>query len=137
MTTLYIIRGCSGSGKSTFAKTLADALKINFYEADHFAIDSLGNYNFDVTKLGFYHAACQQAVLSELANGLDVIVSNTSTTEKELQPYLAVAEELDCKVVSLVVEHRHDGSNIHDVPEETLVRQEQRLRGSIKLRSST
>lgn len=136
MPTLYIIRGCSGSGKSTFAKTLAEALKINFHEADQFAIDSLGNYNFDATKLGFYHSACQHAVLVELSEGRDVIVSNTSTTEKDLKPYLAIAKELGCKVVSLVVEHRHEGSNLHDVPEETLARQEQRLRGSLKLRSS-
>lgn len=134
MATLYIIRGCSGSGKSTLAKIMADGLKINFYEADQFAIDSLGNYNFDVTKLGFYHAACQQAVLSELSNGWDVIVSNTSTTEKELKPYLAIAEELGAQVISIVVENRHGNENIHDVPEETLARQEQRLRGSIKLR---
>ena len=134
MATLYIIRGCSGSGKSTFAKTLADALKINYYEADMFAQNEEGEYIFDVSKLGYYHSACQHAVLSELANGWDVIVSNTSTTEKDLKPYLAVAKEFNAKVICLVAEHRHDGVNVHDVPEETLARQEQRLRGSIKLR---
>lgn len=134
MTTLYIIRGCSGSGKSTFAKTLANALKINYYEADMFAHNEEGEYIFDVSKLGYYHSACQHAVLSELANGWDVIVSNTSTTEKELKPYLAIAEELGEQVISIVVENRHGNENIPDVPEETLARQEQRLRGSIKLR---
>lgn len=134
MTTLYIVRGVSGAGKSTFAKVLATALGINVYEADQFAYDEKGNYNFHPSKLGFYHAACQHAVLSELANGWDVIVANTSTTEKELVPYLAIAEELDCKVVSLVVENRHGNESIHDVPEETLARQEQRLRNSLKLR---
>lgn len=134
MTTLYIIRGVSGAGKSTFANILAAALGVNVYEADQFAYDASGNYNFHPSKLGFYHSACQQAVISELGNGWDVIVANTSTTEKELAPYLAIAEELDCKVVSLVVENRHGNASIHDVPEETLVRQEQRLRTSLKLR---
>lgn len=134
MATLYIVRGVSGAGKSTFAQVLASSLGINFYEADQFAYDEEGNYNFDVSKLGFYHSACQHAVLSELANGWDVIVSNTFTTEKELAPYLAIAKELDCKVTSLVVENRHGNESIHDVPYTTLVRQEQRLRNSIKLR---
>lgn len=134
MTTLYIIRGVSGAGKSTFAKELASALGISSYEADQFAYDEQGNYNFQPSKLGYYHACCQQAVLTELVNGLDVILANTSTTEKELAPYLAMVKELDCKVVSLVVENRHGNSNVHDVPEQTLERQEQRLRGSLKLR---
>ena len=64
----------------------------------------------------------------------EIIVSNTSTTEKELQPYLELAKKYDYKVVSLIVENRHGNKDIHGVPEETLVKMENRFKQNIKLR---
>lgn len=139
METLYIIRGCSGSGKSTFAKMLADALKINYYEADMFHYkkdDVTGEWKYDwkPENIQKAHQECQKNVEFEMMNDFSVIVSNTSTSEKELKPYLDLAEKYSYRVVSLIAENRHGGTNQHDVPEETLARQEHRLRGSIKLR---
>jgi predicted kinase len=63
-----------------------------------------------------------------------VIVSNTFTTEEQMQPYLDLAKEYKYRVVSLIIENRHSGKSIHDVPEETLIQMESKLRNSIKLR---
>jgi hypothetical protein len=63
-----------------------------------------------------------------------VVVSNTLTSEKELKPYIELAEKYGYQIVSLIVENRHGNKSIHDVPDETLERMEVRLKGSIKLR---
>ncbi len=62
-----------------------------------------------------------------------VIVSNTSTSEKEIKPYLDLANDYGYQVVSLVVENRHGNDSIHSVPQETRDAQERRLRNSLKL----
>jgi hypothetical protein len=66
------------------------------------------------------------------AGHTNVIVSNTSTTEKEMKPYLDMAGIYGYDVVSLVVENRHGNPSIHGVPEETMKNMENRF--SIKLR---
>ena len=64
---------------------------------------------------------------------LKIIVSNTSTTQKELAPYQDLAEEYEYQVVSLVVENRHGNNSIHNVPQNIRDAQEKRLRDSLKL----
>jgi len=60
-----------------------------------------------------------------------IVVANTTTTERELQPYMDLARRFNYKVFSVVVENRHGGVNIHNVPEETLVKMKNRF--NIKL----
>lgn len=131
MTTLYIIRGLPGSGKTTFATQLALALGIRYFEADFYFYSAQGDYNFDATKIYDAHKWCQRQVQEELEAWNSVIVSNTNTTEKEMKVYLDMADYYDAKVVSLIVERRHDGKSIHNVPEETLEKMKQRF--SVKL----
>jgi hypothetical protein len=66
-----------------------------------------------------------------LKEGYNVIVSNTSTTEKEVATYVAIAAETFAKFVSLIVENRHGRENIHGVPPEKL--EQMRNRFSVKL----
>ena len=63
-----------------------------------------------------------------------IVVSNTLTSEYEMEPYLEFAKKYGYQIVSLVVENRHGNSSIHDVPKETLDKMETRLKNSIKLR---
>jgi hypothetical protein len=49
-----------------------------------------------------------------------VVVSNTFTQEWEMEAYYLLAEELGYRVVSMIVENRHNGKNIHGVPEDKL-----------------
>jgi predicted kinase len=135
MKNLYILRGVSGSGKTTLAKelekNLPDAVA---YAADDYHYDENGNYNFDVTKIGEAHLACRTNVQSSMGKGkMNIIVHNTNTTEKEIRPYVDLAERLGYNVVSLVVENRHGNTDVHSVPSETKERQERRLKSSIKL----
>lgn len=131
---LYVIKGVSGSGKSTFAKTLAKSLGICHYEADMYHINGLGIYNWKQENLQKAHEWCQSMVELELMEGNDVIVSNTTTTAKEMKTYTELAEKYGHCVTSLVVEKYHDCTNSHDVPEHVINAQEQKLLNSLKLK---
>lgn len=134
---LWILRAPSGSGKST----IAEVLDIHFFrstasceqfEADMFFYDMDGNYNFDGSKLGEAHKWCREGVEDAMNKGMQhVIVSNTSTTEKEVKPYVDLAEQYGYTVFSLVVEKRHKGTNQHGVPEEKVEQMKKRM--SVKL----
>lgn len=134
MKTLIILRGLPGSGKSSFAKYM---FSNNVFEADQYFYDSNGNYNFDATKLHEAHIDCQKRVeelmqMSETTQyGQEIVVSNTATTEKELEPYLKLAKSYGYVVVSLIVENRHGNKSVHGVPDETL--EKMRKRFSVKL----
>lgn len=128
---LYLVRGIPGAGKSTFAKTLAntDGYRV---EADSYHINGDGVYDWKPENVHLAHRWCFDITENWLKQGkAKVIVSNTFTTEKELKPYVDLAAQYAYRVVTLIVENRHGGVNIHDVPQETL--DKMRARFSIKL----
>lgn len=132
MPTLYLIRGVPGSGKSTFAQQMKrNGMVSQVFEADQYFIDKEGNYQFDVTRLGAAHGWCQDRAEMYLLNGQDVAVSNTSTTEKEVEMYRKIAENAGASFVSIVMENRHGGENVHNVPADKV--QQMKNRFSIKL----
>jgi len=49
-----------------------------------------------------------------------IVVANTNTTEREMQPYYDLARQFGYTVYSVIIENRHGSKNIHDVPEATL-----------------
>lgn len=132
MPTLYLIRGVSGAGKSTFAQTLDTQGVVSVViEADQYFTDEYGNYNFDPTKLRHAHEQCQYSCRDYLERGYSVAVSNTSTTEKEVATYKEIAELTGARFVSIIVENRHQGTNLHNVPEDKI--QQMKNRFSVKL----
>ena len=122
---LIILRGLPGSGKSTFANMMWPEAVI--CEADqYFYLD--GEYRFNPAKLKEAHSWCQTIARHLMSNGKpQVVVSNTSTTQNEMQPYLDMAKEYGYSVVSLVVENRHGNSSVHGVPQETLKKMQDRF----------
>lgn len=130
---LILLRGLPGSGKSTLAKWLCgiDERGMTIHvEADQF-FEEDGVYQFDASRLGVAHHWCQSLVRIKIQNGYDVIVSNTSTTEREVETYRKIAQSFNVDFVSLVVENRHGGTNVHNVPEDKLQAMKQRF--SVKL----
>ena len=114
MVTLTIIRGLPGTGKSTLGKSLVADVHL---EADMFFMVD-GEYRFDVNKLHQAHSWCLNETIRHLVKGHDVVVSNTFTTMKELNPYLEVAARLQAKVVVYRMTHMY--GSIHNVPAETM-----------------
>lgn len=131
--TLIILRGVSGAGKSTAAKHISNGLW-PIFEADQFHYVD-GFYKWAPENVQTAHSWCQNKVKEAMESDLfhKIIVSNTSTSEKELKPYVELAEEFGYNVLSLVVENRHGNDSIHSVPQETRDAQERRLRNSLKL----
>lgn len=129
--TLYLIRGVPGSGKSNLAMQLFNSgLVQNIFEADDWMYEK-GLLVFKPDKLSYSHHLCQSSTVQSLTEGRSVAVSNTSTTEKEVETYRKIAEECNANFVSLIVENRHNGVNIHNVPEDKIQQMKQRF--SVKL----
>jgi predicted kinase len=115
MAKLILIRGLPGSGKTTLARTYADRGFVHV-EADMYFEDANGGYAFDATKLGEAHAWCQWRARRALSEGFDVVVANTFTRRLEMDPYLAMADDVEIIVTT------GDFGNVHGVPEATIER---------------
>jgi predicted kinase len=133
---LILLRGLPGSGKSSFANLIWSSFVI--CEADQFFYDNEGNYNFDPSKLKQAHKYCRDKVESFMLDNEknsqfypEIVVSNTFTREWEMEEYFKLAEKYDYKVVSLIVENRHGGKNVHGVPDSKI--EEMRNRFEISL----
>ena len=122
MQTLTLIRGLPGSGKSTLAKKLAERDNAVWIETDMFWGP---DYEFAFARLGEAHQWCQDETRRNLSFEMDVVVSNTFTTKKELQPYFDIAAEFGIK--PQVVLCQGSWGSVHNVPEETLARMKARF----------
>jgi predicted kinase len=117
MKSLFLVRGLPGSGKSTLAKKLSD----NHLEADMFFLNDQGKYVFDSSKLAQAHEWCQKGTeIAMLREASTIAVSNTFTQEWEMEPYRKLAEKYGYQVFSIIVENRHEGKNVHSVPDQVL-----------------
>ena len=122
---LFLVRGLPGSGKTSFASAIWNDYAV--CEADKFFYDKEGNYNFDPSKLKEAHNWCKNEVeirMQDHQNNQqyypEIAVSNTFTQEWEMEDYFKLAEKYGYKVVSLIIENRHGGQNVHGVPEDKL-----------------
>jgi predicted ABC-type ATPase len=135
MKTVFIIRHASGAGGSSLARTLYDMSPESIIcEADDYFIDWTGEYKFDPNKLGQAHEYCKNRFVLAIEDGAPLIIcSNTNTTPKEYQFYLDKAIEAGYIVHMVVVERFMDTKSVHNVPDETIQKQKDRLKNSIRL----
>lgn len=124
---LYLIRGIPGSGKSTLASEISEVT----FEADQY-FNKNGEYIFDPTKLKDAHDWCQRQVDIAMSCGDEKIaVSNTFTQRWEMDIYFALAEKYGYRVFSIIVENRHEGKNLHGVPDDSLKKMIRRFQISL------
>jgi predicted kinase len=122
---LILLRGLPGSGKSTLAKIilqnrLGDEPEV--LSADDFFVNNEGEYVFDVTKLKEAHNYCQFRCSERMRQQkAKIVVANTFTQEWEMKPYFDMAERYNYRIHTVVVENRHGGNNIHEVPDDKLI----------------
>ena len=119
---LYAFRRLPGSGKTSFAKSL----NLKFFEADQY-FEKFNDSKYDFKLLKKAHQYCYQSVKEELENGRSVIVSNTMTSEEEVLEYYSLAKELNVKFVSVILENRHNGESIHNVPISSIEKMKKRF----------
>jgi predicted kinase len=118
--TLTLIRGLPGAGKSTRAKTI----NATHYETDMYFVDADGVYQFDASKLEQAHQWCRRMTEQTLANGDDVVVSNTFVQRWEMKAYITMAKELGAKLK--VIECTGNFGSVHDVPQTTIEQMKKR-----------
>lgn len=121
MAKLTIIRGLPGSGKTTLAKTMTDAVHV---EADMYFVNNEGVYQFDPSRLAQAHDWCHHKCALELEKGNNVVVSNTFTRLWEFKPYIEMAKKLNCDYE--VIECKGNWENVHGVPQYAIERMKQR-----------
>lgn len=134
--TVWILRGCSGAGKDFVTNKLIKSVGWVAVSADYYFIDKDGNYNWDANKLAYAHSVCMYNFKEALKESTvtDIIVNNTNTKVKDFGYYQKEAEKFDADVIFIVVENRHGGKNVHNVPDEVVSRHEDNIKQSLKLR---
>lgn len=128
---LILLRGLPGSGKSTLGEIILqmnNQQKPDVLSADNFFIDEKGSYNFDGSKLKEAHNMCQQKCAERMRLEFSkIVVANTFTQDWEMEPYYEMAERYGYRVHSVIVENRHGGKNIHNVPDEKVEQMKNRF----------
>lgn len=95
---VYILRGISGSGKSTFAKEALQHLNAEYItavvcSADHYMVDADGRYRYDASKLAQNYERCRGAFLDCIAHQTPrIFVDNTHTRVWEFENTIKIAE---------------------------------------------
>lgn len=120
MKKMFIMRGTSGAGKSTY---VAKNLRGVICSADHY-FSCGGQYVFDGSRLYHAHKQCfDNAHAACEAGKEDVIIDNTNTTLKEMKRYVDLAAEYDYEVEVIRMSAPVDVAskrNTHGVPEKSV-----------------
>jgi len=135
MRKVIIMRGVSGSGKSTMARSLASNVESSLIvSADDYFMRQ-GSYQFNPKQLREAHDSCRVKFEAALAADVGlVIVDNTNTQKWEYLPYENLARDYNYSVSHEVVGSTDQESlvkyaerNVHKVPLNVIQRQAQRF----------
>ena len=124
--TLYFIRGLPGAGKTSFANSLAENLGINYFEADQY-FKEFNEGRFEQHLLKDAHSYCFDSAEDNLIDGYSVIVSNTSSSEREISDYEELAERVEARFISMIIENRHRGNSNKEIPNNIISNMRQRF----------
>ena len=124
---VYILRGMSGSGKSTFAGDVSKKVGMKncaIVSSDDLLTDRNGRYVFSRDLLKTSHEHCQQFFREYVWNRVPfIVVDNTNTRYDEIQFYATFAKRngYSVDIVQFVPEDRDRAAEIalrstHDVP---------------------
>lgn len=129
---LTIMRGVSGSGKSTMADYIQAVYEdeIEIVSADHYFMVG-DEYRFDSSKLGEAHAQCMKRFYGALETKMSIVVDNTNIKNEHFIEYLESASNngyrigvIEVGAVNLpFLPDKYEERNVHSVPRKTIERQ--------------
>ena len=127
---LILIRGVSGSGKSTFAVEFLYPTSLIISTDDFFMVD--GEYQFNPELLAENHDKCFKSVESEMKTPQqdicpNIVVHNTFTQAWEMKRYKELADKYGYNFYTIIVENRHGSNSIHNVPDYVISKQRERF----------
>ena len=115
---VVIMRGISGSGKSTYIKKHLPGAFV--CSADDFFVGSDGTYNFVEEKLRDAHKTCFRKFLGALSDWRElIVVDNTNTQLFEFSGYIGLAQAYDYPVEVVQLDTPVEvasARNLHGVP---------------------
>lgn len=136
---MIVLRGLPGSGKSTFAKELAQKENAVILSTDDI-ITAHDYYIFSPDYLGLAHKLNQAKAEECCKRGRNVIIDNTNTTLKEVQPYFDIANKYkyEFELQEMNLEWSWDVNecfkrNSHSVPLDVIKRMRSRYQSNHKL----
>ena len=118
MNKLWIIRGHSGSGKTTFAISLELAFH---FETDQYFMNNCGFYQYEPSALDAAHEWNLRQAESAMRTRHDIVVSNTFVKKKDVLPYLELAKQHNYNVRICHCTGEYESQ--HDVPKKTIMKQ--------------
>jgi len=121
---VYILRGVSGSGKSTFTKKIKNSV---VFSTDNFFYKNK-KYKFDLKKLKEFHLRNFEEFKNSLKKRKrNIIVDNTNLIYKYVRPYIDEAKKEGYKVILVDFVPRgreyHFKRNIHNIPKRVISNQ--------------
>ena len=133
-----LLRSVSGAGKSLLANNLQNLIgeqQCKVVSADDYFTDKAGEYVFKKELLGQAHFYCRSEFIKALSTRVPlIIVSNTNAKRADFNFYLERARQFGYIVHVMVIENYMGTTNSHNVPEVSLMKQEENIRKSLKLR---
>jgi len=109
--TLFLMQGLPGSGKTTYAKMIADKHEAIIFSTDDFwyrigRSNEPVEYIFDHSRLREAHLWNQRRTAKEMnsSDGGNIVIDNTNITQRDAQPYLILAEMFGYEVMVFRVE---------------------------------
>ena len=134
MKTMLILRGTPGSGKSSFALLLSNIYPNSVTCSQDAFMYEGGEYKWSPEKVKMAVEQCYKQAEDNMISGTGlIIIDNTHCKDEYVERYVNLAKQHDYEVVSLVVENRHEGKNVHGVGEKTVNNMRNNLLKSLKL----
>jgi cytidylate kinase len=128
---IVIMRGISGSGKSTVAHALSAKIGAKIVSADNYFMGHDGVYRFDARQLGMAHDMCWSLFSEAVSANANVIVDNTNAKLTDIMPYVfeGLRTSTPVHIVQMAIEssHMHYARNVHGLSIDAIERQAQRL----------
>jgi predicted kinase len=113
---LYLIRGVQGAGKTSFVDSVKRFEDVVVAQ-DDFMLDEQGEYAFDWRRIEEVRDKCMKVVKDAMEKSTQrIFVHNTFVKAEHLKPYYVLAKKHAYRVFSIVVENRHSGRDVHNVP---------------------
>ncbi len=133
MSSLILLRGLPGSGKTTLAKELSDNGKYPVFSVDDYFTDKkTGDYKFEFDKNHLAYKQCKENTRQCMINDLDkIFIDNVFSLEWELEPYFKLASEFHYTIFVVTVENRHKGKNIHQISDEQIQKMAEKYKVSL------
>jgi len=127
---VVVMRGLSGSGKSTVARQLAQGEAAVIVSADDY-FETPEGYKWDGTKLGEAHKQCFRLFMAAIdAEAELIVVDNTNRDALEIAPYMMAAQSFGYEAA--IVEVRCSpqvaaARNTHNTPAHVIERMAARM----------